>query len=136
MRYHYYRHPIPIGISLAFLLSGCGAFSRMTGTMALRNSIRNKFNVQDVAVDLRENELVVMLPNSGYEDSPSEAKAGFAQKIAEFVRDNYREINTVAGIRVMLVKKNSDALIRKDYDNSARVLEFFFDQHLGVLALF
>lgn len=88
------------------LLTGCGSFRRMTGRKALRNAIANKFQVQEVWVALAPNDdLEIGLSDLAYETATAEVKLGKAQQVAEFVRDNYRDIGAVRAIRILLVTK-------------------------------
>jgi hypothetical protein len=107
-----------ITCSLALAQIGCSGLRQMTALSALRNSISQRFRVEDVRVDLPGPEtLVISLTNTGIEDSGEEAKRSLAQRVAEFARANYREAGTVDHYWVMFLTMADDSLI----NNSASI---------------
>jgi hypothetical protein len=96
------------------LFSGCGPFRRMTGLAALHNGIVSKFHLENVEVSLQpQNNLTVMLAHPRYATGPDQARSAEAQQMAEFVRDNYRDIKSIDSIRIMMTT-SADGSIRGD----------------------
>jgi hypothetical protein len=88
----------------AFVFSGCSGFRRMTALAALHNGISSKFHIENVEVSLQpKNNLTVMLADQRYATVPDQARSAEAQQIAEYVRDNYREIKSIDSIGIMMV---------------------------------